>query len=176
GWGVCGSTRAAPATSSIPVLHLSASFSEAENRVRGLEGGADGYLTYPVEPPELLANVHALLRVREAERRVREQRELLRVTLSSIGDGVIATDAEGRVTFISPVAQALTGWPEHEARGRPLDDVFHIVSAVTGGPAETPAHRVIREGVTVGLANHTVLVARDGTRTPIDDTAAPIRD
>jgi PAS domain S-box-containing protein len=176
GYEVCRKIKADPVTSSIPVLHLSASFAETENRVRGLEGGADGYLTYPVEPPELLANVQALLRVREAERKAREQLALLRVTLSSIGDGVIATDPQGRVTFINPVAQALTGWSEEEATGKPVDDVFRIVSDTTGKPAENPVGRVIREGVTVALADHTVLIARDGTRRPIDDTAAPIRD
>ncbi len=176
GYEVCQKIKADPLTSSIPVLHLSASFSETENRVRGPEGGADGYLTYPVEPLELLANVQSLLHMRAAERRTREQWELLRVTLSSIGDGVIATDPLGRVTFINPVAQALTGWPEEEAVGKPLDDVFRVVNASTGEPAENPAGRVIREGVTVGLADHTILVARDGTRRPIDDTAAPIRD
>ena len=76
GYEVCQKIRAEPATALLPVLHLSASFANTENRVRGLQGGADGYLTYPVEPAELLANVQALLRVREAERQVREQREL----------------------------------------------------------------------------------------------------
>jgi PAS domain S-box-containing protein len=163
-------------TSSIPVLHLSASFAEIENRVRGLVGGADGYLTYPVEPPELLANVQALLRVREAERKAREQLALLRVTLNSIGDGVIATDPQGRVTFINPVAQSLTGWTEDEATGKPAEDVFRIVSETTGEPDENPVGRVIREGVPISLGDHSVLIARGGTRRPIDDTAAPIRD
>src|SRR5262249_49880620 len=142
----------------------------------GLEGGADGYLTYPVEPPELLANVHALLRVREAERRERQQREMLRVTLSSIGDGVIATDVAGHITFINPVAQALTGWSQEAALGQLLDDLFRIVHAESGQPADNPVRQVLREGVTVGMADHMVLVARDGAQRLIDDTAAPIRD
>jgi PAS domain S-box-containing protein len=175
GYEVCQKIKADPATASIPVLHLSASFVESENRVRGLEGGADGYLTYPLEPPELLANVQALLRVREAERLVREQRELLQVTLNSIGDAVIATDGQGRVTFLNPVAQSLTGWGPEEAAGRPLGEVFRIVSEETGRPAEDPVAKVIRQGAAVGLANHTLLIARDGTKRPIDDTAAPIR-
>jgi PAS domain S-box-containing protein len=175
GYEVCQRIKGNPATASTPVLHLSASFVESENRSEGLESGADGYLVYPLEPRELVANVHALLRVRQAERTARTERELLRVTLGSIGDGVVATDPNGVVTFINPVAQGLTGWGE-EAVGKPLDQVFRIVNEETGAPAENPVAKVISTGRTTGLANHTVLIARDGTRRPIDDTAAPIRD
>ena len=104
------------------------------------------------------------------------EREWLRVTLASIGDAVITTDAEGRVTFLNAVAEALTGWTQAEAAGRPLPEVFHIVNEHTRQPVENPALRALREGVVVGLANHTVLIARDGTERPIDDSAAPIRD
>ena len=107
---------------------------------------------------------------------MRKQSEWLRITLASIGDAVISTDAEGRVTFLNGVAEALTGWPQAEAAGRPLPDVFHIVNEQTRQPVENPALRALREGTIVGLANHTVLIARDGTERPIDDSAAPIRD
>ena len=107
---------------------------------------------------------------------MRKQSEWLRVTLASIGDAVISTDAEGRVTFLNAVAEALTGWPQTEAVGRPLPDVFHIVNERTRQPVENPALRALREGTIVGLANHTVLIARDGTERPIDDSAAPMRD
>ena len=89
---------------------------------------------------------------------------------------MISTDAEGRVTFLNGVAESLTGWPQAEAVGRPLPDVFHIVNEQTRQPVENPALRALREGTVVGLANHTVLIARDGTERPIDDSAAPIRD
>jgi PAS domain S-box-containing protein len=176
GFEVCQKIKADPATAATPVLHLSASFVHSDARAEGLESGADGYLTYPLEPRELIANVQALLRVREAEKAARAQRELLHVTLSSIGDGVVATDAGGTVTFINPVAQGLTGWSEADAVGRPLDDIFRIVHEKTGQPIENPAAQVIRTGRAAGLANHSVLIGRDGTRRPIDDTAAPIRD
>jgi PAS domain S-box-containing protein len=110
-----------------------------------------------------------------AEAALREQREWLHVTLSSIGDAVIATDAAGRVAFLNPVAEALTGWPPKEAAGEPLEAVFRIVNEQTRQPAENPVARVLREGVVVGLANHTVLLGRDGRETPIADSAAPIR-
>jgi PAS domain S-box-containing protein len=176
GLEVCRQLRAAPATASVPILHLSASLVGSEARSKGLEGGADGYLVYPLEPRELIATVEALLRIRRAEQEARAQRELLRVTLSSIGDGVVATDPAAVITFINPVAQALTGWAEAEAIGRPLTEVFRAVNEETGRPVEDPVGKVIRSGRLAGLANHSLLVARDGTRRPVDDTAAPILD
>jgi PAS domain S-box-containing protein len=106
---------------------------------------------------------------------VHEQRERLHITLTSIGDGVIVTDAGDRVTLMNRVAQAMTGW-EDGAAGRPLGEVFHIVNEQTRQPVESPVTRVIREAVVVGLANHTALIARDGTAIPIDDSGAPIRN
>jgi PAS domain S-box-containing protein len=105
-----------------------------------------------------------------------EQREWLRVTLSSIGDAVITTDTSGNVTFLNPVAQSLTGWSLDEASGVPLDAVFKIVNEETRQTVENPAIRALREGLVVGLANHTLLIAKDGTERPIDDSAAPIRN
>lgn len=113
---------------------------------------------------------------RRAEEAIREQQEWLRVTLTSIGDAVIATDTEGRVTFLNPVAAKLTRWSQQDAAGRPLEEVFVIVNEQTRQPVEHPVRKVIRDGVIVGLANHTLLIARDGTERPIDDSAAPIRD
>ena len=106
---------------------------------------------------------------------LRAERELLRTTLISIGDAVITTDAAGRVTDMNPVAETLTGWATAEATGRPLDAVFVIVHEETRRPVENPATRALLERVVVGLANHTVLIAKDGTERPIDDSAAPIR-
>jgi PAS domain S-box-containing protein len=104
-----------------------------------------------------------------------EQREWLRVTLSSIGDAVIATDTDGRKTFMNPVAQVVTGWRLEEATGAPLETVFKIVDEQTRRTVKNPAFKALREGVVVGLANHTLLIAKDGTEHPIDDSAAPIR-
>jgi PAS domain S-box-containing protein len=114
----------------------------------------------------------ALKRAREAERR---HREWLEVTLTSIGDAVIAADLKGRVTFINPVARALTGWGLDDALGMPLSTVFDIADASTHRRVEGPAEKILREGVVVGLANHTVLISKDGRKIPIDDSGAPIR-
>ena len=100
----------------------------------------------------------------------------MRVTLASIGDAVITTDTQRRVTFLNAVAESLTGWKIAEAAGQPLETVFHIVNENTRQPVESPATRVLRDGVIVGLANHTVLIAKDGTEGPIDDSAGPIKD
>jgi PAS domain S-box-containing protein len=98
------------------------------------------------------------------------------VTLRSIGDAVITTDTAGGVTYINGVAESLTGWSHDDALGQPLESVFRIVNEVTRQPVENPAMRALRHGVVVGLANHTVLIRRDGSECPIDDSAAPIRD
>ena len=103
-------------------------------------------------------------------------RQELAVTLSSIGDAVIATDATGRVRFLNAIAEELTGWPQAAAVGQPVEQVFNIIHEETRQPVESPVPRVLREGVIVGLANHTALVARDGTTRSIDDSGAPIRD
>src|SRR5579859_548985 len=102
-----------------------------------------------------------------------EQR--LEVILASIGDAVIVTDAHGRVTFMNRVAATLTGWSQIQARGQHLDQVFPIIQADSRQPVESPVTKVLREGRVVGLANHTLLIARDGTERPIDDSGAPVR-
>ncbi|MDB6070235.1 MAG: domain S-box, partial [Verrucomicrobiales bacterium] len=104
-----------------------------------------------------------------------QRAEELQVTLHSIGDAVVVTDAEGRVDFLNPVAENLMGWPLAEARGKALTEVFPIFNERTGAIAENPVDRVLRENVVVGLANHTVLHSRGGSRIPIEDSAAPIR-
>jgi PAS domain S-box-containing protein len=108
--------------------------------------------------------------------RLREQRDLLQVTLSSIGDAVVATDTEGVITFMNPTAERLTGWKEISARGIALDKVVRIVNEETGRPVINPAARVLETKTPVGLANHSVLIGSDGRQVPIDDTASPIRD
>ena len=112
----------------------------------------------------------------KVERDLAEQRQLLQVTLTSIGDAVIATDVEGKVTFLNPIAEEHIGYSSSEAIGRPLQDIFVIRNEDTGVPVESPVQLVLKRGSVVGLANHTVLVRRDGVELPIDDSAAPIRD
>ncbi|MDD5562428.1 MAG: PAS domain S-box protein [Thermoanaerobaculaceae bacterium] len=117
-----------------------------------------------------------LQRLLAAERQTLEAHERLAATLRGIGDAVIATDADGRVQVMNQVAETLTGWSEAEALGKPLDEVFRIVNERTRAVVESPVARVLRENRVVGLANHTLLLARDGREVPIADSGAPILD
>jgi len=105
-----------------------------------------------------------------------DKRDWLQITLSSIGDGVIGADAEGRVNYLNPVAETLTGWSLADAAGKEVEQVFRIIREVTRKPVEQPVRKVIERGLTVGLGNHTLLIARDGSERPIDDSAAAIKD
>ncbi|WP_422923883.1 PAS domain S-box protein [Singulisphaera sp. PoT] len=143
--------------------------------------GAVDHLAGQLPPVILRAKVTALVDRFHSQRggttaREPRQDELWRTTLASIGDAVIATDTDGLVTFLNPVAEKLTGWPLEDARGTPLTEVFRIVNETTREAVENPALRALETGVIVGLANHTILISRDGSERPIDDSAAPIRD
>jgi PAS domain S-box-containing protein len=113
---------------------------------------------------------------RAAQAAAHDRSETLRVTLHSIGDAVITTDTHGHITSLNTIAESLTGWTYANAVGQPLEAVFQIVNEDTRQPVENPAAKALREGTIVGLANHTVLIDRDGAEHPIDDSAAPIRD
>ena len=113
---------------------------------------------------------------KRAEEALHEQRQWLQVTLNSIGDAVLATDGKGKVTFLNPVAVKLTGWTEEQALGLPAQDVFRIINEQTREKAEDIIGRVLRERSVVSLANHTVIVTRDGREIPVEDSAAPIQD
>ena len=112
----------------------------------------------------------------QAQEALRESNDWLSTTLASIADAVIATDVKGYVTLINPVAQTLTGWNQEDAVRKPIKDVFNIINGQTGKQVENPVMRVIQEGNVVRLANSTLLIAKDGTKRPIDDSGAPIRD
>ena len=100
--------------------------------------------------------------------------EWCRATLASVGDAVITTDMDGVVTFLNGVAESLTGWSQREALGVPLEAVFNIINQDTRPTVERPTVRAVRDGVIVGGAEHTVLIAKDGTERPMDRTEAPI--
>src|SRR4030095_2627470 len=103
------------------------------------------------------------------------EKELLSTALASIGDGVIVTDTQGRITSLKAAAERLTGWTRAEAAGRPFSSVFRILNERTGEPAPDPVDQVLRLGTATALANHTVLVSKDERRIRIDDSASPIR-
>lgn len=178
-----------PDWSDIPLVVLAGNATD-DRCTAFLESVNATLIEQPVRERTLVSLIHSGLRARRRQYEVRDQlaecqqtaealreeRERLRITLASIGDAVISTDAEGRVTFLNNVAESLTGWSLADARARPLPEIFHIVNEHSRKEVENPAIRALREGVIVGLANHTVLIARDGTERPIDDSAAPICD
>jgi PAS domain S-box-containing protein len=159
----------------VPVVYLTA-HSDPTTLQRAKLTEPYGYILKPFETRELESHIQIALYKHQAEAEVRRQREWLQVTLQSIGDGVITTDAAGKVTSLNPVAQEMTGWKTDEALNRPLQEVFNIINQETRRPGSHPVERVLREGKVVGLANHTALISRDGTERAIDDSAAPIRD
>jgi PAS domain S-box-containing protein len=146
----------------------------ADGRTRVEEvGGAVGIAAFLFTSAVIIAFGEV---ARSARVAAHNRSETLRVTLHSIGDAVITTDMRRLVTSLNAVAESLTGWTYAEAAGQPLDTVFRIVNENTRQAVENPATKALREGTVVGLANHTVLIRRDGGEHPIDDSAAPIRD
>jgi len=145
-------------------------------------------LTIPVRGQDEIGNLAATIntmvtalrqdldRRRRAEQALAAEKERLAVTLRSIGDGVITTDTRGRVVLLNKVAEQLTGWRQEEAAGLPLTTVFNIINEKSREKCENPVTKVLESGQIIGLANHTALIARDGTERAIADSGAPIRD
>ena len=131
---------------------------------------------YSTEPEHFTAVFHDITDLKRAQHAAEADRERLTVTLRSIGDGVITTDEEGRVTLLNTVAETLTGFSQAEAVGRPLDAIFHICNEKTRIPCENPVKKVLAHGKVIGLANHTVLISKDGTERAIADSGAPVLD
>lgn len=196
GYEVCRKLKSDGRTADIPVIFLSA-LNETSNKVQGLGAGGVDYISKPFQVQEVLARVAIHLTIRRLQKTLQQQnlrliqeieehqhlkeilfaeKELAQVTLQSIGDAVITTDAQGNIKYFNPVAEQLTGWKVEEAEGLSLSEVFIIVNEITRKPADNPITTALLEGKIVGLANHTILIARDGTEYFIEDSAAPIRN
>ncbi|WP_013322603.1 EAL domain-containing protein [Gloeothece verrucosa] len=196
GYEICRQLKADEQTASIPVIFLSA-LNNTFDKVQGFTFGGADYITKPFQVEEVLARVAThlsivrlqkslkaqnvqLIQEIEERKRIEEalfiEKELAQVTLKSIGDAVITTDAQGNISYINPVAEALTGWSHQDAQGLPLFEVFYIVNEESNKPVENPATKALDEVRIVNLAKNTLLIARDGRQYPIDDSAAPIQD
>ncbi|MDP2890024.1 MAG: PAS domain S-box protein [Bacteroidota bacterium] len=196
GFDVCRQLKADENTCNIPVIFISGS-GDKESMLAGFQVGGVDFISKPFQKEEILARVRthiSLFQLQvdlnvknqklEQEIRRRQQIELVltesedrfRTTLYSIGDGVITTDAERKVRLMNPVAEQLTGWSQTDAAGKILEEVFPIINEETRAQVEIPVRKVLREGVIVGLANHTLLIAKDGTERPIADSGSPIRN
>ena len=159
----------------IPVIYLTA-HAEEKTLERAKITEAFGYIIKPFENQELYTIIEIALYRHKMEKRLKKSEEWLSTILKSVGDAVIATDTKGFVIFMNPVAEGLTGWKQEDAAGRALKDVFNIINEETGEQVEDSVARVIRKGVVIRLRNHSVLIAKDGMKVPIDDSAAPIKD
>ncbi len=140
-----------------------------------ITGWRENYI-YKLPSGEIVAVYDDVTERKQVEAALRKSERNLSTTLKSIGDAVIATDIKGCVTRMNPIAEKLTGWSLSEAEGRPLIEVFNIINAETRKKIENPAEKVMREGVIVCLADHTGLISKNGTETPIADSGAPIRN
>lgn len=150
---------------------------QAAGRLQQGQLGTRAILQGPLEIVQLAQGFNGMAQaIQDAQQAQITSEERIALTLQSMGDGLIATDTRARITLMNPAAERVTGWTLAQARGLAISDVFVIESAITGLPAEIPVERVLTEGVVLGLANHAVLVARDGTRRDVSDSAAPIRN
>jgi PAS domain S-box-containing protein len=159
----------------IPVIFLTA-YSDETTLQRAKITQPYGYLLKPFEDRDLHTTIAMALYRHKIERELRESRQWLATTLRSIGDGVIATDRHSRIKFMNPVAEALTGWSQAEALGQPYELVFNIINRKTRQPVVSPINLALQQNRVVELEDNTLLIAKNGTEIPIDDSAAPIRD
>jgi len=157
----------------IPVIYLT-SHSDRGTRARAMETTPCGYVLKPFREEDLLVAIETALHLNLQERRIRESEARYAATLSSIGDGVVASDEDGRVKFMNPVAEALTGWEFSAALGVSVDKVLKFIDHSTNKPLENPIRRALRHRLAVVPTGSRLLIGRDGTRIPVDDNASPI--
>jgi PAS domain S-box-containing protein len=159
----------------IPVIYMTA-YADAATLKRAKITGPFGYILKPFGERELSSTIEMALYRHEMEQRLRESEQWFSATLKSIGDAVIATDNEGLIRFINPVAEALTGWKQEDALGQDIAQVFHLIDGETRAVIENPDADVLQEGTAVDHGKHITLINRDGKETPIDNNIAPIKD
>ena len=159
----------------IPIVYLTAYTNEETlNRAKLTE--PYGYILKPFEARDLATTIEVALYKYQMEQQLREREDWLATTLKSIGDAVITTDSQGLITFMNPVAEALTRWSLEEVIGNDLTRVFQTINEKTRAVVENPVLLALRHGTIVGLENHTLLITKDGTEIPINDSAAPIKN
>lgn len=162
--------------SDIPVIYLTA-YSDEKTIARAKLTSPFGHILKPFETRELRTNIEIALYKRELEReKVQDNQKWINSLMNNIGDAIISTDAQGRIEFVNPLAQALTGYKQEEAFGKPIEEVFRVICEETGKTAPDPTQKVMNEGAFYGLHDKTVLVSRENIRTPIDVIGSPIRN
>lgn len=159
----------------IPVLYLTA-FSDEKILGRAKITEPYGYIIKPFTERELHINIEIALYKHKIEKELKEKNQWLSAVIKGIGDAVIATDPEGKIKLMNPIAEALTGWKQEDALMKPLKTVLNIISEEKDEQVENPVDKVIREGIFYGLANHNLLIAKEGTKIPVDIIGSTIKD
>jgi len=159
----------------IPVIFLTA-YSDENILERAKITEPFGYVIKPFNERDLHINIEIALYKHKMERKLKESQQWLAATLESLGEAVIATDIKGIIKIINPFAEVLTGWTRKEALGKPLANVFNVISEGTNKQVEDPVTKAIRQDSFYGLADHTVLVAKEGTRISVDIIGTAIKD
>ncbi len=159
----------------IPVIYLTA-YSDEKTFERAKITEPFGYVIKPFKERELHINIEIALYKHKMEKMLKESKQWLSAVVNGIGDAVIATNTEGLVKVMNPIAEALTGWKQGEASGKPLAEVFNITSEEMGKEVENPVSKAMREGSFYGLAERTMLVSKGGTKIPVDIIGSPIKD
>ncbi|MES1024553.1 response regulator [Gloeocapsa sp. BRSZ] len=159
----------------IPIVYLTANADDSTlERAKATE--PFGYILKPFKEKELKTTIEITLTKHQIEKKLRQSEQWLATVLKSIGDAVITSDACGTVTFMNPVAESLTGWTQEEAYGRDATEIFNITHTISGQKVDSPIVQALKQGITVGIAEETLLITKNGIEIPIDDSAAPIRD
>lgn len=176
GVAACARIRQLPEAKYLPIIIVT-SYQEREWVDRAYAAGATDYVTKPVNWDVLRNRIHYILQAKHSEEALFDEKEKAQVTLASIGDGVITTDAQGQIEYLNPVATKLTGWFNEEAQGLSLSQVFALIDEVNGQPLEFPLNECLAAGKTVEIVKDSALLHRDGVQKfAIESSAAPIRD
>jgi len=159
----------------IPVMYLT-SYADDELLERAKITEPFGYMIKPIGDRELFSGIELTLSKHRTEKKIRENQKWLSTVLSSIGDAVITTDINGNIVFMNPAAESLTGWRAEEASGKYIEEIFNIINEQSGEKVKNPIERVLRDKIVTSLADNTLLITKDGSKIPIDDSSAPIKD
>ena len=175
GFEICEQIKSDRQLKEIFVVLVSGMKKTPEYQAKGLNAGADGFIARPFHSGEFEARIGSLMRIKAVEKRLHEQQRWLQSTLSSIGDGLVATDEQERIVFMNPVAEKITGWMEEEAQLKDIGEIINFDYGLTDRPSKSPIGRVLEEGVTIRMDDDLSLIDRNRERIPVAASAFPIR-
>ena len=175
GFEVCRQIKSNPLFEDISIFFVSNFTNSPATKAMGLNAGADDFIERPFNTEEFLSRINSIFRIKTMERKLKAQQEWMQVMLSSIGDGLVATDQDRQIVFMNPMAEKLTGWTIDEARGQKVDSVISLVDETTGLPAPCPLDQALSSGRIQRLEGEISLIDKNKHRFPISDSAAPIR-